>query len=412
MQIMLKEINRLRLDGIESFLAGSQELDLSVESTEAYEFIESVLNSQRYSKLGRGDKGLIRLFLIKVTGLSRAQTTRLIERWQDCRQVRRKPAQRPNFPRIYSREDIGLLAEMDAAHEDLAGPAIKHLFVRAHNVYHQIGYSRLAGISVSHIYNLRRSETYRKLRTHVNHTQARQVSIAERRLPDPKGRPGYLRVDTVHQGIHDGKHGVYHINAVDAVTQYEVVGCVEAISEHFMRPVLEAMLHQFPFRIRGFHCDNGSEFINHSVKEMLKGLLAEFTKSRPYKTTDNALVEGKNGSVIRKLLGHGPIPARHAEAIQKFYTAHLNPYLNFHRPCGFATIVVDENGRRRRVYKPEDYRTPYEKLRMLPGWNKTLKPGMTEAMLDQRANLQTDQDAAKSRNRAMAELFNNIRKSG
>jgi hypothetical protein len=272
-----------------------------------------------------------------------------------------------------------LLAEMDAAHEDLAGPAIRRLFVRAHQVHHQADYVRLARISVSHIYDLRQSDTYRKLRVRVQHTQARKLSIGERRLPDPKGRPGYLRVDTVQQGTHDGKPGVFHINAVDAVTQFVVVGGVEAISEHIIQPVLEAILHQFPFRIQGFHCDNGSELINYSVKEMLENLMAmrfkllrhEFTKSRAYRTTDNALVEGKNGSIVRKLIGHGPVGSEHAEAVQKFYTATLNPHLNFHRPCGFAMLVEGKRGRIRRVYKHHDYRTPYEKLLCLPDCRKT-----------------------------------------
>ena len=262
---------------------------------------------------------------------------------------------------------------------------------------------------MSHIYNLRRSDAYRKLRVHVQHTQATKVSIGERRLPNPNGRPGYLRVDTVHQGSHDGRPGVFHINAVDAVTQFEVVGCVEAISEHFILPVLEAMLHQFPFRIRGFHCDNGSEFINYSVKAMLGNLLAEFTKSRAYRTTDNALVEGKNGSVIRKLIGYGPIAAEHAEAFQKFYTATLNPYLNFHRPCGYATLVEGKRGRIRRVYKHDDYRTPLEKFRSLPDWRKALKPGITPAFLDQLATVQTDLAAAQKMHRALIALLTKCR---
>jgi hypothetical protein len=117
----------------------------------------------------------------------------------------------------------------------------------------------------------------------VQHTQGRQVSIAERRKPDPQGRSGYLRVDTVHQGHQDGKAGPYHINAVDTVTQWEAVGCVETIAEHHLLPVLEAILHQFPFRVLGFHCDNGSEFINHLVVDLLNKLLVEeFTKSRAY----------------------------------------------------------------------------------------------------------------------------------
>lgn len=115
------------------------------------------------------------------------------------------------------------------------------------------------------------------------------MSIAERRKPDPRGRAGYLRVDTVHQGNHDGQAGLYHINAVDTVTQWQVVGCVETISERHLIPVLMAMLHQFPFLILGFHCDNGSEFINHIVAQLLEKLLIEFTKSRAYRTTDNAL---------------------------------------------------------------------------------------------------------------------------
>jgi hypothetical protein len=119
-------------------------------------------------------------------------------------------------------------------------------------------------------------------------------------------------------------------------------------------------------------------------------LVEEFTKSRAYRTTDNALVEGKNGAVVRKHIGYGPFGAEHAEAFQKFYTAHLNPYLNFHRPCGLATIQVNPRGRRKRVYRPEDYRTPYEKLTSLAGWRKHLKPGITGQLLAREALRRSD----------------------
>src|SRR5687767_7001180 len=66
--------------------------------------------------------------------------------------------------------------------------------------------------------------------------------------------------------------------------------------------------------------NNGSEFIDHRVAGMLEKLRVEFTKSRAYRTTDNALVKGKNGAIIRKHIGHGPIGAAHAEAFQKFFT--------------------------------------------------------------------------------------------
>jgi hypothetical protein len=240
----------------------------------------------------------------------------------------------------------------------------------------------------------------------VQHTQARQIAIGERRRPDPRGQPGYLRVDTVHQGNQDGQAGLFHINAVDTVTQWEVVGCVETISERHLLPVLEAMLHQFPFRLRGFHCDNGSEFLNHRVAKLLNKLLVEeFTKSRAYRTTDNALVEGKNGAVVRKHIGYGAIGAEHAEAFQKFYTAHFNPYLNYHRPCAFARVKVLARGKRKRVYPVEDYRTPYEKLISLPNWQQYLKEGLKAELLERQASRMSDTEAAQRMQKAKLALL-------
>ncbi|MBV9766267.1 MAG: DDE-type integrase/transposase/recombinase [Acidobacteriaceae bacterium] len=216
----------------------------------------------------------------------------------------------------------------------------------------------------------------------------------------------------MHQGHHDGKPGLYHINAVDTVTQWQIAGCVETIAERHLQPVLEAMLHQFPFRIRGFHCDNGSEFLNHTVARLLNKLLVEFTKSRAYRTTDNALVEGKNGAVIRKQIGYGAIGAEHAEAFQKFYITHLNPYLNFHRPCGFATIRTDARGKRNRVYPHQDYRTPYEKLRSLADWQKYLKTGIDAAQLERNARRVSDTQAAQQMQKAKLALLERCRTKG
>jgi hypothetical protein len=383
-----------------------------VERESVYGFIERVLKAQQYRRLSKGQKGIVRGFLAKVTAISRAQITRLIHRWMDTRRIERKPVRHPNFPRRYTAADIALLAEVDAAHEDLSGPAVRHLCQRGWMVFGDARFQRLAGISASHIYNLRKSGTYRKIRVSVQHTRARQVSIGERRQPDPKGQPGYLRVDTIHQGQHDGQPGVYHINAVDTVTQWQVVGCSETISEQHLIPVLEAMLHQFPFRILGFHCDNGSEFLNHTVVKLLNKLLVEeFTKSRAYRTTDNALVEGKNGAVIRKQIGYGPIASEHAAAFQRFYTAHFNPYLNFHRPCGYATVVTNARGKRQRTYRHKDYQTPHERLKSLPEWEKCLKAGITPQLLQRQAAASSDTEAARRMQKAKLALLGRCRKS-
>ncbi|HEY7616992.1 MAG TPA: hypothetical protein VH744_09330 [Terriglobales bacterium] len=409
----MKNLERLTLAEMKEFVTTHRHVGWSVpERASVYGLIERVLKAQQYGRLSKGQKGIVRRFLTKVTTMSRAQMTRLIGRWIETRRIERKPAQHPKFPRRYTSGDIATLAEVDAAHEDLSGPAVRHLCRRGWEVFGDERFQRLAGISASHIYNLRRSGSYRKIRVSVQHTQARPVSIGERRQPEPKGRAGYLRVDTVHQGQHDGKPGVYHINAVDTVTQWQVVGCAETISEQHLIPVLEAMLHQFPFRILGFHCDNGSEFLNYQVVQLLNKLLVEeFTKSRAYRTTDNALVEGKNGAVVRKQIGYGPIASQHAEVFQLFYTAYFNPYLNFHRPCGYATVVTNARGKRKRRYRHQDYQTPYEKLTSLPEWEKSLKAGITPALLERQATARSDIEAARRMQKAKLALLARCRPS-
>jgi hypothetical protein len=396
MTIRMENLESLTLAEMERFVKNSRSVKFEAgDVASRYALIEQVLTAQRYGKLKRRARGIVRRFLSKVTAFSRAQLSRLIARWQETREVKRQKARRPNFPRRYTVADIALLARVDAAHEDLSGPAVRHILKREFQIFHHADYQRLAEISASHIYNLRRSTAYRRHRVRVMKTQARRVSIGERRRPDPRGRPGFLRVDTVHQGNHDGRTGIFHINAVDTVTQWQVVGCTEAISEQHLLPVLEAMLHQFPFRLLGFHCDNGSEFINQQVAGLLEKLRIEFTKSRACRTTDNALVEGKNGAVIRKQMGHGPMLGEHAEALQKFYTAFFNPYLNFHRPCGFATVAADARGRRRRTYRHQDYQTPCEKLQSLKNWQHYLKPGVSPESMARQAHSMSDTEAAE-----------------
>ena len=313
---------------------------------------------------------------------------------------------RRRFARLYTGEDIVLLANVDEAHDTLSGPATKKLCQRACYNFNDTRYQRLAGISVAHLYRLRGSRAYRERRIKYQVTRPAKVSIGERRKPQPMGRPGYLRIDTVHQGDQDGVKGVYHINAVDEVTQWEVVAAVEQINEAFLIPVLKAMLEQFPFRILGFHSDNGSEFINHLVAQLLQKLLIEQTKSRPRHSNDNGLAETKNGAVVRKHMGYAHIAAPHAAAIVAFYQEHFNPYLNFHRPCGVPELVVNAKGKEKRVYRW--YATPWEILRQLPDVAKYLKAELTIAQLDQLAQAKSDTQAAAEMQEAKGKLLGRI----
>ena len=381
---------------IREFLRGSETIEFEGQDrADLYGWVQRVLVAQEYATQDRKARGAIRAYIVKMTGRSVPQITRLIRQYRAEGVVEAAPYRRRRFPVKYSSQDVARLAAVDRAHDWLSGPATVCILRRESEQFGKGEYARLAGISVAHLYNLRRSPGYRKLAAKWEPTRPVAISIGERRKPDPQGRPGYLRIDTVHQGDWNGVKGVYHINAVDAVTQWQVVGCVGRISEQHLLPVLEAMLHQFPFQIRGFHSDNGSEYINHEVEKLLKSLLIDFTKSRANRSQDNALVEGKNGAIIRKHMGYGHIAAEHAEAVQKFHTAHLNPYLNFHRPCGFATVSLDARGKRKRQYKREDYATPYENWKSLPEAEQYLKPGLSFERLDEVALKMSDTEWAK-----------------
>jgi len=299
-----------------------------------------------------------------------------------------------------------LLARTDNAHGRLSGPATKKILERQYVVYGDESFSRLKNISSAQIYRLRVSRVYREHAQTLSKTHSVNRAIGQRRKPDPQGRPGYLRVDTVHQGDLDGEKGVYHVNMVDEVTQWEIVVCVAAISEAHLGPLLEAALALFPFVIINFHSDNGGEFINGTIAKILNRLLAEQTKSRSGRTNDNALIESKNGSVIRKHMGYSHIDRAFAPLIDRFYLEHFNAYLNFHRPCAFATVTIDDKGRRRKKY--ETYQTPFERLKSIKKVSKHLRAGVTLASLDKIASAQSDNAAAEAMQTALRGLFKRL----
>ena len=395
---------------MQAFLDGTVALDFAVAAAERYGFIERTVRRFGYARLKRAEKAVVLRFLERVSGYSRQQLTRLVKRGGERGQlIKRYRGSRTRFARTYTSADVLLLAYTDGLHGTLSGLATKKLMERAFKLFKEARYERLAKISVGHLYNLRRREGYQRQRQAWTKTRPVNIAIGERRAPAPNNQPGYLRVDSVHQGDQDGVKGVYHINTVDCVTQYEGVATCERISEAFLIPVLEALLQSFPFVILGFHSDNGSEFINHRVARLLnKLLIEEQTKSRSRHCNDNAQAESKNGAIVRKHLGYSHIPQRFASLVNAFCHDHLNPYVNFHRPCLFAETLTDAKGRQRKRYPYQLMMTPYDKLKSLPQAPQFLKPGITFGQLDALASAVSDNEAARRLNDARAILFKTI----
>ena len=395
------------INQVEQFTKSTASVEFcGTSSREKYLWIEATLIRFRYGRCRKKERSTIKQFILAMTGYSDVQTKRLIGQYLKCGKVLLSVKKKHRFPQKYTTDDVALLVRTDNAHARLSGPATKRICERELAIWKKQEYERLARISVSHLYNLRGRRQYVSHAMTYAKTNAVSIQIGERRKPRPEGNPGFIRVDSVHQGDRDKEKGMYHVNLVDEVLQWEIVVCVEGISEHFLLPALETALASFPFRILNFHSDNGSEYINRVVAKLLRKLLIDQTKSRARRTNDNALVETKNGSVIRKHFGYRHIPRRYAKTVNDFYETCFNEYLNYHRPCGYATITVDARGKEKKVY--DAYLTPYEKFQSLPNAETYLKDTVTLAALDAIARRMSDTDYATMMQKKKVEVWEKL----
>ncbi|MBU1000103.1 integrase [Patescibacteria group bacterium] len=397
MKVIMDDSRLTNITQLKEFLKGSSKVVVSLEKSplkEKYSFITKTVKQFCYQKLSKKEKHIVIMYLHKITGYKKGRLYQLVKRvekgtLQKAVYVRFHPT------KIYVAKDIKLLEQTDEVHLRLSENATKEIFRREFEVFGKKEYRTIAGISHSHITNLRHSPVYKS--SWINHTKARQIPIGMTMPPQNYGKPGSIRVDSVSQ------KDVYHINSVDEITQSEIVFCVPQLSERCMLPALMDILNQYPFIIFNFHSDRGKETINYLVADLLQRLVIKQTKNRSYHPGDNALVETKNGSVIRKNMGWEHINQKFCDQINDYYKNYFNPYLNYHRPCAFPTIEMDAVGKKKKVYN--NYQVPYEFLKSLPNAETCLKPGVTFEQLDKIAYSQSDKGLSTNANNMM--VFNN-----
>lgn len=386
---------------IQAFLHASQQVPvclLSESIDKKYTFIDETLKKFAYQTLRKKDKKIVLWYLRKVTGYKKERLYQLVS-IAEKGTLRKSLYHRVHPAKIYTSSDIKRLEKTDELHLRLSENATKEILRREYEVFGKKEYQTIARVSHAHITNLRHSPIYKS--SWINHTKARQIGIGITKPPENYGRPGSIRIDSVSQ------KDVYHINSVDEITQWEVVFSVAQLSESCMLPAIEEIFAQYPFVIFNFHSDRGRETINYLVAELLARLLIKQTKSRSYHSNDNALVETKNGSVIRKNMGWEHINQGLVDDINDYYQNFFNPYLNFHRPCAYPTIAVDAKGKKRKVY--DVYQPPYEALKQIVGVDKFLKPGQTFEKLDTIAYAYSDNEFAAIMREEERKLFQKIR---
>jgi len=406
MKIIMENSRLVNFIQIKEFLGGTNPVDFSmVSKKEKYEFIKKTFDGFKYTTLKKKQKGLLKRYIRKVTGYSTAQITRVVAK-SFIGNPYRSSYKRNIFTRKYTVSDILLLVKTDNLHGRLNGIATRRILQKEYTEFKKQEYERISNISVSHIYNFRKTKKYFYSSLTFTKTNPVKRNLGERRKPEPNGKPGYIRVDSVHQGDKAGEKGVYYINSVDEVTQWQIVMSTEKISEAYLLPIIKMLIEQYPFKIIEFHSDNGSEYINKYLVKLLNKLLIKLTKNRSRKTTDNALCESKN-NIIRRHMGYFYIQQKYAPVINKFMINFFNPYLNFHKPCAFSTTTIDDKGKEKKTYKHKDYKTPFEKLISIPNFKKYLKPDVLK-QLEETAHCMSDNDYAVIVQREKEKLFNNI----
>jgi hypothetical protein len=242
MKIMIK--HRLTtIDEVQGFLKNNNEDFYLKTRKERYDFVREILTRFRYHKIIKKEKGIIKSYLLKITGYSEQQIKRLIKEWKKNGLIFVKRKRGKAFKKKYNVKDIDLLIKTDIAHRTPNTPAVCEILRREYEKFGKEAYVTIAQISASHIYNIRNTTNQYLSSNAIRYSKTNpvQVKIGERRKPRPEGKPGFVRIDSVHQGDFKGIKGVYHINIIDEITQYEYIACVEKISEYYLIPVLEEM---------------------------------------------------------------------------------------------------------------------------------------------------------------------------
>jgi transposase InsO family protein len=181
--------------------------------------------------------------------------------------------------------------------------------------------------------------------------------------------PGFTEVDLVsHSGNSASGEFVHSLNVTDIHTTWTESRAVRGRGEEAVQRALKEIAGVLPFRLLGVDSDNGSEFINWHLKKWCEQNDIQLTRGRPYQKDDNAHVEQKNWTHVRKLLGWERYDTPEAvEAINDLYGHELRLWLNLFLPSVKLVRKVRVGSRVRRLY--DGPRTPFERVRACPQAN-------------------------------------------
>jgi len=175
-------------------------------------------------------------------------------------------------------------------------------------------------------------------------------------------RPGFLEADLVsHSGESSFGEFIFSLNLTDILSGWVETQAVMGKGQEGVVRAVEKLSVRLPFRVLGMDSDNGSEFINYHLLSWCEKKEIQFTRSRPYKKDDNAHIEQKNWTHVRKFMGWDRYDTQEAlEAMNDLYDNELCLFMNLFQPSVKLQKVIRKGSRKKRVY--DDPQTPLDRL--------------------------------------------------
>lgn len=222
----------------------------------------------------------------------------------------------------------------------------------------------LARISISSIDRMLQSEIRTRRRRINGQTKAGKLKYE---IPlaidsEPVTKPGVLEIDLV---VHCGESAmgdfINTLNATDRITDWYEAEAIMGKSQRAVEAAMEEIEKRLPYPLTGIDSDNGTEFINGNMKRYAQRRNITFTRSRPYKKNDNAHIEQKNFTHVRKIIGYARFDTKEQQAMMnELYRNELRLYINYFQPSQKLIKKERVGSRIKRIYdKPK---TPYQRV--------------------------------------------------
>lgn len=329
------------------------------------EYAEAV--RERYRRARKKGKGVLLGEFVKVTGYSRKSAIRLLRR------NKAPGAERRGRPKRYSAKATAMLVVLWEAANRICSQRLHPFIPELLRVLEQHGEMRVEPEIAAQLQQMSPATIDRRLRPYRQRGKRRSLSttkpgsLLKGSIPlrtfgeVERKQPGTMQVDLLaHCGESTEGFYLFTLSAVDEATGWGEWVVVWGKGQERVGAAIHRVHKRLPFPLQGLHTDNGGEFINQPLYTYCQGEKIRFTRCRPYKKNDNALVEEKNGSVVRRLVGYERYSSKQAyEKLNEVYDL-LRLYCNFFQPV-LKLIAKSRQGSK--VHKEYDTaQTPYRRV--------------------------------------------------